>query len=359
LENLAVELCQVTKSFGSVHAVENVDLQIRKGEFFSLVGPSGCGKTTTLRLIAGFEEPTSGEVRIDGQNVSGLPAYRRNVNTVFQSYALFPHLNIFENVAFGLRRRRVAEKEIAARVVEALAMVHLKDFQSRSVRELSGGQQQRVALARALVNQPKVLLLDEPMAALDSKLRKEMRSELKRLQKSLGLTFVLVTHDQEEALTMSDRVAVVNGGKLEQVSNPREMYDHPATRFVAEFIGTANFLPVKVTQIQNGRTQYAVAGGQFWAPSRTGFREGDAAELSLRPERLDLAKEPAEHRNCVPGKVVDSVFMGPITRFVVELPEGHSVLAERQNDEPGFEQGESVFVQWDTTCGSLLEPSKD
>ena len=355
LDPYAVELLRVSKAYKSYQALFGIDLQIRKGEFFSLLGPSGCGKTTSLRLIAGFEEPTSGEVRIDGQAVAGLPAYQRNVNTVFQSYSLFPHLTIFENVAFGLRRRKVSEPEILRRVDEALVMVHLSEKSKGRTHELSGGQQQRVALARALVNRPAVLLLDEPMAALDSKLRKEMRSELKRLQKSLGITFVLVTHDQEEALTLSDRLAVMNAGKVEQVCEPREVYERPATRFVAEFIGTANFLPVKVLDIQNGRTRVEGDGGQFWAVSRPGLAVGDAVELSLRPERLWLGSAPDPDHNSLQGTVSEAIFMGPVTRYLVRLGNGQQLLTERQNlEDANFQAGESVCVHWEVDSGSLL-----
>lgn len=355
METLAVELKNVSKSYSSYQAIRDVNLAIRKGEFFSLLGPSGCGKTTTLRLIAGFEEPNSGEVSIDGASVRGVPAYRRNVNTVFQNYSLFPHLSIFENVAFGLRRRKLQESEIRRKVTHALEMVHLTEKSAGRPQDLSGGQQQRVALARALVNEPAVLLLDEPMAALDSKLRKEMRSELKRLQKSLNLTFILVTHDQEEALTLSDRLAVMNGGRIEQVCEPREVYERPQTRFVAEFIGTANFLPVQIRQVVNGKTQVDSQGGAFWVPTREGLAAGDAAELSLRPERLWLSGAAAEGQNSLPGQVQEVVFMGPITRFLVRLESGPLLLAERQNDEQlPFQPGDSVHVNWDPQAGSLI-----
>lgn len=360
MEPLAVELQNVSKSYSSYQAIQQIDLQIRKGEFFSLLGPSGCGKTTTLRLIAGFEEPTSGKVFIDGKPVVGVPAYRRNVNTVFQNYSLFPHLSIFENVAFGLRRRRLPEADVRKRTTQALDMVHLSEKSSGRPQDLSGGQQQRVALARALVNEPAVLLLDEPMAALDSKLRKEMRGELKRLQKSLQLTFILVTHDQEEALTLSDRLAVVNAGRIEQVCEPREVYERPSTRFVAEFIGTSNFLPVEVRQVVNGKTQVQGQGGAFWVPTRPGFGAGDQAELSLRPERLWLSAQAGEEgQNALQGSLTEIVFMGPITRFVVRLQGGTSLLAERQNDESlPFQVGDAVWVHWDAAAGSLLQLDK-
>jgi spermidine/putrescine transport system ATP-binding protein len=313
-------------------------------------------------LIAGFELPTSGEVWIDGRAVHDLPAFRRNVNTVFQSYSLFPHLNVFENVAFGLRRSKVAENEIRTRVQESLNLVQLGDFGPRRVQSLSGGQQQRVALARALVNRPAVLLLDEPMAALDAKLRKEMQWELKRLQKSLGVTFVLVTHDQEEALTLSDRLAVVHGGHLEQVGNPHEMYDLPATRFVAEFIGTANFLAGKITASENGHVALECSLGRFWASSRSGLKVGDKAELTFRPERClvsaagsaPVASE-SSRSNLLEGKVEQVLFLGPVTRFAVRLENGALFVAERAtHDCQGVAEGEKVCLTWDAQAATVL-----
>lgn len=355
MEPFAVELLNVSKTYKTFQAIHKIDLNIQRGEFFSLLGPSGCGKTTTLRLIAGFEEPTGGEVRIDGASVQGLPAYKRNVNTVFQSYSLFPHLNIFENVAFGLRRQRVAEPEIRQRVGEALSMVQLSEKSLGKVQELSGGQQQRVALARALVNRPAVLLLDEPMAALDSKLRKEMRGELKRLQKQLGITFVLVTHDQEEALTLSDRLAVINKGRVEQVCQPREVYERPASRFVAEFIGTVNILPVRVEEIQNGKTRVEGSSGTFWVGSRSGLEVGHQAQLGIRPERLQLRRQPDPNQNNLQGTVCEVLFMGAVTRFTVKLACGQQLLTERQNlEENAFVCGDSVYLVFESESASLL-----
>lgn len=359
MEEVVVEFRQVTRRFGTVAAVDGVSLQVRRGEFFSLLGPSGCGKTTTLRMIAGFEEPTSGEIRINGVDVTHLPPYQRRVNTVFQNYALFPHLDVFENVAFGLRRRGMSSKDVSAKVEWILGLVRLQGLQRRRIQQMSGGQQQRVALARALVNEPDVLLLDEPLAALDQKLRREMQFELKRLQKELGITFVLVTHDQEEALTMSDSVAVMNHGRVEQVGGPRDIYDHPATRFVADFIGTANFLPVQVRAVQNGRTTVVLSGRDLLVPSRQGVTEGARAELSVRPERLWLTRDGAdENGNSLPGKVVETVFMGAFTRFAVEVSEGHVLLAEQQNQKQcpstEFRPGEAVWVHWQPTSATLL-----
>lgn len=355
MEPFAVELLNISKTYKTFQAIHKIDLNIQRGEFFSLLGPSGCGKTTTLRLIAGFEEPTGGEVRIDGASVRGLPAYKRNVNTVFQSYSLFPHLNIFENVAFGLRRQRVAEPEIRQRVGEALAMVQLSEKSQGRVQELSGGQQQRVALARALVNRPAVLLLDEPMAALDSKLRKEMRGELKRLQKQLGITFVLVTHDQEEALTLSDRLAVINKGRVEQVCQPREVYERPASRFVAEFIGTVNILPVRVAETQNGRTRVDASSGTFWVTGPSSIDVGDQAQLGIRPERLQLRRQPDQEQNNLQGTLSEILFMGAVTRFTVRLACGQQLVTERQNlEESEFACGDSVYLVFEGGSASLL-----
>ncbi len=358
MDDCVVELRGVTRQFGTNKAVDGVDLSIKRGEFFSILGPSGCGKTTTLRLIAGFEEPDKGQVVINGQDVSSLPPFKRKVNTVFQRYALFPHLDVFENIAFGLRRSKRPEQEIVRKVTEALDLVRLSGMEKREVQSLSGGQQQRVALARALVNEPEVLLLDEPMAALDAKLRHEMQFELKRIQKTTGVTFVLVTHDQEEALTMSDSVAVLNEGHLEQMGTPRDIYDKPSTRFVAEFMGTANFLPVMVSHVHNGRTKVKLSDIELFVPSRHGLSEGCLAEISIRPERLHLNREAVTSANNIKGRVLDTTFMGACTRFAVQV-EGNRVLtAEHQNlnhtPEPEFLPGEDVWLSWGHTSATLL-----
>jgi ABC-type Fe3+/spermidine/putrescine transport system ATPase subunit len=307
----------VTKRFGDVAAVDDVDLEVRPGEFLSLLGPSGCGKTTTLRLVAGFERPDEGEVRIGGRDVSRLPAYKRNVNTVFQSYALFPHLSVLDNVAYGLKQRGLGRADRRARAVEMLELVHLAGYEPRKPRQLSGGQQQRVALARALVMHPQVLLLDEPLGALDLKVRKQLQIELKRIQEEIGITFVYVTHDQEEALAMSDRVAVMNAGRIEQLGAPSEIYDRPATEFVAAFIGDTNFVRV------NGR------------------------RIAIRPERVSVSREGQG----LGGKVVATMVVGPAVQCVVRLEDGQEVLVREQRSGAGegveaLAEGERVIVSW-------------
>jgi spermidine/putrescine transport system ATP-binding protein len=336
-----------TKMFDGVPAVTDLDFAIEQGEFFSLLGPSGCGKTTSLRLIAGFELPSEGRVLIDGEDVSTVPPYRRNVNTVFQSYALFPHLNVQDNIAFGLRRKKMDESEVSKEVGKTLELVRLAGFEQRNVARLSGGQQQRVALARALVNKPKVLLLDEPMAALDSQLKKNMQGELKALQQHLGITFVLVTHDQEEALTMSDRIAVLLEGRAQQVSAPRELYHHPNNRFVADFIGSANFLPVKVGQ---GHVGY------LGATLKTDSKAADGEHLwMLRPESLALGQERTDNGPCLKAELSHSVFAGPVTRHHVRLEDGTVMVVEELNCRTESRQpGASVFLSWGAVDGQLV-----
>ena len=295
---VAVELSAVTKRFGEFVAVGDLTLDIYEGEFFSLLGPSGCGKTTTLRMIAGFEEPTEGGISVDGDPMSGVPPYRRPVNTVFQSYAIFPHLNVFDNVAFGLRRSGVKGEELHRRVTEACEMVQLSGFERRKPNMLSGGQQQRVALARALVNHPKVLLLDEPLGALDLKLRKEMQLYLKNLQHEVGITFIYVTHDQEEALTMSDRIAVMNEGRVQQVADPPTLYERPKNRFVADFIGQTNVFSGTVESVNGGRVTLRTASGERIEATADEVEVGEEAHAAVRPEKIRFGSEGdnIEHR---------------------------------------------------------------
>jgi spermidine/putrescine transport system ATP-binding protein len=397
-DSFRVELCDVTKRFGDATAVDNLTLHIRDGEFFSLIGPSGCGKTTTLRMIAGFEQPTAGEIFIGGQHVEGIPAHHRPVNTVFQNYALFPHMTVAENVAFGLEMQRVVAPEIKRRVAEALELVRLPQMAERKPRQLSGGQQQRVALARALVNRPQVLLLDEPLGALDLKLRRAMQIELKHIQSEVGITFIYVTHDQEEAMTMSDRIGIMNEGVLQQVGSPHEVYEKPVNRFVADFIGETNFLPATVTRLETEEDYPMVAlqGGVRVLAANEGhdLRLQQPVTLTIRPERINLypqgkvdvlkaesgleaeelarilgAKLPgavdmkefllAEPENVVLDGVLEEAFyIGTDTRFRVTLEGGASLVVRQQNygsryDLP-FDVGSRVYVQWAAENAQIL-----
>src|SRR5436853_4086578 len=320
-ETPSVELRSVTKRFGDFVAVNDLSLELERGEFFTLLGPSGCGKTTTLRMIAGFERPTEGEVRIEDEDVAQLPPHKRPTNTVFQSYALFPHLSVEANVAFGLKRKKIAKDEIAERVKAELERVGLAAEANRRPSQLSGGMQQRVALARALVNLPKVLLLDEPLGALDLKLRKELQVELKRIQRDVGITFVYVTHDQEEALTMSDRIAVMNRGRVEQVAAPEEVYDRPATTFVAGFIGVSNLMPATVM----GGQEVRLDQGQTIHTPTDGFSPGERCHAVVRPEKLrvELGEDGhAANQARVEGVVASSLYLGTATQIAVDLGEG-------------------------------------
>jgi spermidine/putrescine transport system ATP-binding protein len=369
---VAVEIRDVTKRFpgpsgrpdAEVLAVDNVSLQIRDGEFFSLLGPSGCGKTTTLRMIAGFEHPTSGEILIHGRPMGLTPAYQRNTNMVFQSYALFPHMTIERNVAFGLEMKKIPRDEAQRRVREVLAMVRLADYGPRKPNQLSGGQQQRVALARALVNRPEVLLLDEPLGALDLKLRKEMQIELKNLQKEVGITFVYVTHDQEEALTMSDRIAVMEHGKVLHVGSPTEIYERPSCRFVADFIGDTNFME-GVVQEQNGSVTTVLVDNCL--PVRVQSEEGVAAgtqvTVAVRPEKIRLLPEPLRgSHNSFLGRIEQVVYVGTDTRFRIRLSEHVSLSVREQNvvSDPNaatyYPTGEaSAFAVWLDDAARILQ----
>ena len=345
-----VVLRNVAKSYGGVVAVAGVDLAIGEGEFFTLLGPSGCGKTTTLRLIAGFEQPTGGAVVIQGRDVSRDPAHLRPVNTVFQSYALFPHLDVRENVGFGLSLKRVPAAERAARVREALRLVRMEAMADRKPSALSGGQQQRVALARALVNRPAVLLLDEPLAALDLKLRKEMQGELKHMQRQLGITFVLVTHDQEEALTMSDRIAIMSGGRVLQVDDPVGIYERPTTRFGADFIGETNFLAATVRGVEGESLVVDLAGTTLAVP-RAGraAAAGATVTLAVRPEALAFAAATADDgRVRFAGRLAEIVYIGTDRRYVVARDDGSTLVARIPNSAgrgaAGLEPGAEVVL---------------
>jgi spermidine/putrescine transport system ATP-binding protein len=354
---VAVRLAGITKRFGDFVAVDDLNLDIYEGEFFSLLGPSGCGKTTTLRMIAGFEEPTQGGISVAGEEVQGVPPYRRPVNTVFQSYAIFPHLNVFDNVAFGLRRAKVPKDEVASRVADACEMVQLAGFEKRKPGMLSGGQQQRVALARALVNRPKVLLLDEPLGALDLKLRKEMQLELKSLQEEVGITFVYVTHDQEEALTMSDRIAVMNEGRVQQLAGPTTLYETPANRFVAGFIGQTNVFSGTVEAADGERTTLRTREGmRVEALAREGVppKEGEEAHAAVRPEKVRFG---GSGDNVCAAEVRQVVYLGASTQYIVELEGGGRLVLYQQNahDAAGPSEGDGVSVAWDAQNCLILE----
>ena len=356
-----ISLEHVVKRFGSVVAVDDVDFTIGRGEFFSLLGPSGCGKTTTLRMIAGFEQPTAGRILLEGEDVSHVPPYRRNVNTVFQHYALFPHLTVFENVAFGPRSRRVESRDVDRRVNALLDVVRLRDLADRKPAQLSGGQQQRVALARALVNEPRALLLDEPLGALDLKLRQAMQLELKRIQREVGITFIYVTHDQEEALTMSDRIAVMNAGQVEQIGTPEAIYHDPATVFVAGFIGVANLLPARVGP-GHGRERTATIAGDVVVPAADGLQgasPGDAATIMVRPERVRVAATQATAGVSIPVTVSAVIFQGPVMRVDMRTAGGTEFTAHLR-PEAGLEKptvGATLFATWDGDAARLLPPT--
>jgi len=340
-----IELIDLVKSFGRMRAVDGINLHIADGEFFSLLGSSGCGKTTTLRMIAGFEQPTGGMILLDGADMTEMPPHRRPVNTVFQNYALFPHLNVFDNVAFGLRRARIEGSEIKRRVNEALALVQLTQFERRRPSQMSGGQQQRVALARALVLKPTVLLLDEPLGALDARLRKQLQVELKTLQQQIGITFVYVTHDQEEALTMSDRIAIMSEGHIEQVASPKEMYEAPATVFVADFLGVSNLMAATALgRDEQGRCRIRV--GQFDLVAGRGEVPAGDTKATIRPERVRLEPRGTPGINRIPGMVERWVYLGNAVQLIVRLATGDTVQALIQNsgDDIPYVAGSSIQV---------------
>lgn len=344
----AVELRGVSKRFGSVAAVDNVSLTVQAGEFLTLLGPSGCGKTTLLRLVAGFEFPDTGSVFLDGRDVGSVPPHQRNVNQVFQSYALFPHLNVRENIAFGLRMQRLPAREIAQRVEAAIALVALGGCEDRRAHQLSGGQRQRVALARALAPRPAVLLLDEPLSALDARLRQSMQLELKRLQRQVNTTFIFVTHDQDEALTMSDRIALVHRGRVEQIGAPPELYHHPATAFAAEFIGHANLLEAERLGSDPLETTLRIDGGtmELRIPSARWSTGLTRAKLSIRPEKIHLSKTRQPGGNSFAARVVQEVFKGPTDWLVLETEGGrrlHALTANASALHEPIHAGENIW----------------
>jgi spermidine/putrescine transport system ATP-binding protein len=347
-----VSLDHVTKQFGEQVAVDDLSLDIEHGEFFSLLGPSGCGKTTTLRMIGGFEEPSTGVIQLGGRDVTNLPSYRRDVNTVFQSYALFPHLDVFENVAFGLRRKKVPGRDLDERVKEMLRIVDLPGYERRKPSQLSGGQQQRVALARALVNQPRLLLLDEPLGALDLKLRRQMQLELKRIQQAVQITFLYVTHDQEEAMTMSNRLAVMHKGRIEQVGPPEAVYDKPVSEFVAGFLGASNLLSGQVKERSDDSASVVVTGGSVVRVPADRVPEGTSVRVGVRPEKIHIeavsAPPPDNGWNAVEGDLRDVTYIGVSHQFTVDGPAGSRLTVYEQNrgttDIP--HPGERVRIRW-------------
>ena len=353
-----IRLEHVQKRFGDYIAVHEAHFDIGKGEFFSMLGPSGCGKTTTLRMIAGFEQPDSGQILLEGQDVSRVPPYRRNVNTVFQHYALFPHMTVRDNVAFGPRCKKLPEAEVQKRVTELLTVTRLAQFAERKPAQLSGGQQQRVALARALVNYPSALLLDEPLGALDLKLRQAMQIELKRIQREVGITFIYVTHDQEEALTMSDRIAVMNEGRVEQIGTPEEIYHWPTTVFVAGFIGVANLLPAKVVGLLDQQAVVTLAGDQRAEAAAPNWaaKPGSDCTLMVRPERLHLS----DNGHGVSATLTAAVFQGPVVRCVLKTSDGVEVIAHvgSEGPRPTLETGRSYRLAWDAAAARLLPRSR-
>jgi spermidine/putrescine transport system ATP-binding protein len=337
--NIDVRLEGVTKTFDDVTAVDELSLEIESGSFFALLGPSGCGKTTTLRMIGGFEEPTSGTIYLGDEPVSGRPPYKRDVNTVFQSYALFPHLSIFENVAFGLRRRGVRGHDLRGRVTEILRLVGLEGMEKRKPRQLSGGQQQRVALARALVNKPRVLLLDEPLGALDLKLRKQMQLELKAIQHDVGITFVHVTHDQEEAMTMADGIAIMNAGRIEQLGTPSDLYERPRTAFVAGFLGISNLLPGTVSGPESVRLD---EGTEMRVPHEALNGRNGRVAVGVRPEKIRIGHA---EENRLSGRLLETAYVGVATQYVLETRAGN-VSVYVQNSEPGVRDQAPSQISW-------------
>ena len=354
--NLRLE--NVSKDFGAFRAVDDLSLEIPQGSFFALLGPSGCGKTTTLRMVAGLEEPTSGRILIGDKDITLTKPYTRPVNTVFQNYALFPHLDIYENVAFGLRRRGI--KDVKKEVDAALELVELAHLAERKPAQLSGGQQQRIALARAIVNKPSVLLLDEPLGALDLKLRRQMQLELKRIQLEVGLTFVHVTHDQEEAMTMADTIAVMNGGKVEQMGAPQDLYENPKTTFVANFLGQSNLLPGIVVS-QGNEIAVDVHGEKFTLPASRCATKAQKVWLGVRPEKINLESSRRDNRNCLDAKIIDISYVGVSTQFLVRTRWGQDLMVFEQNDSTAVARrvDDSVCLTWDPQHTFALDAAED
>lgn len=352
-----VQLKNITKSFGDNQVLKPISLDIYEGEFLTLLGSSGCGKTTTLRIIAGFETPTEGSVYIEDKDVTDMAPYNRDVNTVFQSYALFPHMTVFDNIAFGLVEKKMNKKEIRSKVMEMLELVQLHGFEKRKPSQMSGGQKQRVAIARALVNSPKVLLLDEPLGALDLKLRKQMQVELKRLQKKLGITFVYVTHDQEEALTMSDRIAVMHQGHFEQIGTAKEIYEKPQTKFVAGFIGESNLFEANVDIISGNELELMMENGRVKAKGE-GFVKEEIVYISVRPENTHLSDKDVDGFT-LKGIVKDQIYVGSVLKTIVELPNGKEVKVNNHPDAYVYPVGAAVTVYWDQDKAVVIHTKED
>ena len=352
-----LRLERLTKRFGDVVAVDDISISVSSGEFITLLGPSGSGKTTTLMMIAGFEDPNAGDIYIDGESLAGVPAYRRDFGMVFQNYALFPHRSVAENIEFPLRMRKVPRDRRRSMVADALALVRLPDHGTRYPNQLSGGQQQRIALARALVFNPLVLLMDEPLGALDRKLREDMQLEIKRLQKQLNITTIYVTHDQEEALVLSDRIVVVNQGRFEQVDDPATLYERPATTFVADFIGESNIVPLTIVR-DAGRCRGEAAGGRHLTlPSDTALPDGARANLIVRPEKLRIVDEAPASGSTLSGTVREAVYVGDTTRYVIDAGDGLSIVARIQNrsGEARASEGDRISVGWHSRDASIVE----
>ncbi len=351
-----VQLEHVTKEFDDTTVVDDLNLDIRAGEFLTLLGPSGCGKTTTLRMIAGFEKPTNGKILLNGKQVDEMEPYKREVNTVFQSYSLFPHMNVFDNVAFGLKMKKVSKDEITERVTRALKLVQLEAFGNRKPKQLSGGQQQRIAIARAIVNNPQVLLLDEPLGALDLKLRKQMQLELKHLQQTLNITFIYVTHDQEEALTMSDRIVVMNSGKIEQIGLPYEIYEQPKTRFVADFIGQTNILEGTVTALNGESATMEFDGQSFEIPNTADVTLNEEVFISVRPEKMQVSNTPFDGSVNVKGTFKEKIYVGSVTKIVVSMPNGKEITVHEAHDKiADLTNTNDVFVSWSPKNAVILK----
>ena len=359
--NTIVDIKGVNKIYGTNHVVKDLNLLVEEGEILTLLGSSGCGKTTTLRMIAGFEEPTTGSITVEGEPIEDKEPYERNVNTVFQSYALFPHMTIYDNVAYGLKMKKVPKKEIKERVLKMLEMVQLSGFEKRYPSQLSGGQKQRVAIARALINRPKVLLLDEPLGALDLKLRKQMQLELKRLQKKLNITFIYVTHDQEEALTMSDRIAIMHDGVMDQIGSPTEIYERPATKFVATFIGETNVFDGTIRSIEGGKAVIGIENGEVTSSGsveegdgkNTGFAVNEFVTVSVRPEKMHFSPKPVEGFT-VPAVVRDYIYVGSVLKCIAVLPNGNEIKMEKLAGEELPPIGEKVFICWEPEDAVLI-----